>query len=304
MKTKSERQNVPRAGNKLTNKSSSQEWKSDELMETRMERLTNEQSPCLFAQHTDRFIVDDDDMDSDTVAESVMLLKIQTILAQGEWSSVKDFGPIFKNYAKDRNKHSSTHGMCLQHWIHLFSRERNAQKIYAPSKKGNNLSIKQMIDITENMISNNLMRSMEWTELTGNTLHWFSQIQYSAQSQTLYGKIDWSRSKVHQNTELWALVVSQWNSSGIFPRIHRSPRVNVNMEHTNRKLTSRCSTTSHGDLKTMNRNVNQRPTSFRFVREDFHQKDGHSLDLDQQRSGILTQTVLHDERHWRILTIQ
>ena len=27
--------------------------------------------------------------------------------------------------------------------------------------------------------------------------------------------------------------------------------------------------------------------SFLFIREDFHQEDGHSSDLDQQRSGIL-----------------
>ena len=46
---------------------SSQEWKSDELMEDRTGR------PVVFAQHTDRFIVDDDDMDSNTVAESDML---------------------------------------------------------------------------------------------------------------------------------------------------------------------------------------------------------------------------------------
>ena len=43
---------------------SSQEWKSDELMEVRTERLV------LFAQHTDRFVVDDDNMESDTAAES------------------------------------------------------------------------------------------------------------------------------------------------------------------------------------------------------------------------------------------
>ena len=51
---------------------SSQEWKSDELMEDRTGRLVNEQQPGLFAQHTDTFIVDDDDVDSDTVAESDM----------------------------------------------------------------------------------------------------------------------------------------------------------------------------------------------------------------------------------------
>ena len=37
---------------------SSQEWKSDELMEDRTER------PFVNAQHTDRFIVDDDEMNS------------------------------------------------------------------------------------------------------------------------------------------------------------------------------------------------------------------------------------------------
>ena len=52
---------------------SSQEWKSDEVMEVRKGRLVAEQPPSLFAEHTDRFIVDDDDMDSNTVAESDML---------------------------------------------------------------------------------------------------------------------------------------------------------------------------------------------------------------------------------------
>ena len=51
---------------------SSQEWKSDELMEVRTGRLVNEQPPGLFTQHTDRCIVDDNDMDSDTDAESDM----------------------------------------------------------------------------------------------------------------------------------------------------------------------------------------------------------------------------------------
>ena len=45
---------------------SSQEWKSDELMEVRTGRPVYEQPPGLFTQHTDKFIVDDDDMDSDT----------------------------------------------------------------------------------------------------------------------------------------------------------------------------------------------------------------------------------------------
>ena len=43
---------------------SSQEWKSDELMEDRTGR------PVVFAQHTDRFIVENDKMNSYTEAES------------------------------------------------------------------------------------------------------------------------------------------------------------------------------------------------------------------------------------------
>ena len=54
---------------------SSQEWKSGELMEVRAGRSVNEQPPSLFTQHTDR--LDDDDMDSNTVAESDLLVKNQ-----------------------------------------------------------------------------------------------------------------------------------------------------------------------------------------------------------------------------------
>ena len=58
----------------IDDKWSSQEWKSDELMEVRTGRPVYEQPPGLFTQHTDRFVVDDDDMDSDTAAESDMSL--------------------------------------------------------------------------------------------------------------------------------------------------------------------------------------------------------------------------------------
>ena len=42
---------------------SSEEWKSDEVMEVRTGRLV------LFGQHSDRFIVENDNMDSDTEEE-------------------------------------------------------------------------------------------------------------------------------------------------------------------------------------------------------------------------------------------
>ena len=52
----------------------------NELMEVRTGRPVYEQPPSLCTQHTDRFIVDDDDMDSNTVAESDMLLISRSFL--------------------------------------------------------------------------------------------------------------------------------------------------------------------------------------------------------------------------------
>ena len=53
-------------------------------MEVRTVRLVCEQPPDLFTEHTDKFIVDDDDMDSNTVTESDILGKVTIILAHGE----------------------------------------------------------------------------------------------------------------------------------------------------------------------------------------------------------------------------
>ena len=54
----------------IDEKWSSQEWKSDEMLEARTERLVCEQPAGSFTQHTDRFVIDDDDMDCNTVTES------------------------------------------------------------------------------------------------------------------------------------------------------------------------------------------------------------------------------------------
>ena len=53
---------------------SSQEWKSDDMMGARTGRLV------VFAQHTDRFIVENDKMNSYTEAESEMSLESRSFL--------------------------------------------------------------------------------------------------------------------------------------------------------------------------------------------------------------------------------
>ena len=85
---------------------SSQEWKSDELMEVRPERLVNEQPTGLLAEHTDRFIVVDGDMVSNTVALSDIVVKIHIILVHGEDRVAKMLDQSSKDAAQDSKKHS------------------------------------------------------------------------------------------------------------------------------------------------------------------------------------------------------
>ena len=59
---------------------SSQELNSDEMLEARTVRLVSEQPPGLFTEHTDKFVIDDDDLDSDTVAESDMSVVSRSLL--------------------------------------------------------------------------------------------------------------------------------------------------------------------------------------------------------------------------------
>ena len=50
------------------------------MLEARTERFFNEQPPGLFAEHTDRCVVDDDDMDADTVTVSDLSSKSRSFL--------------------------------------------------------------------------------------------------------------------------------------------------------------------------------------------------------------------------------
>ena len=55
----------------------------------------------------------------------------------------------------------------------------------------------------------------------------------------------------------------------------------------------RCSTTSHGDLKTMKKNASQMLNSFLYMRRDSEQDNGHFLVRVQRKSGILSVQIVH-----------
>ena len=90
---------------------SSTEWKSDEVLEVRTGKPVNEQPPGLFKQHTDRFIVDDDDMDSNTVTESDLSLKSRSFLRRVNDRVRKKLDQSSKDATQDSNKHSLIWGM-------------------------------------------------------------------------------------------------------------------------------------------------------------------------------------------------
>ena len=86
---------------------SSQEWKSDELMEDRTGR------PVLYAQHTDRFTVENDNMNSDTEAETEMSLKSRSFLHRVNDQVRKRQYQSSKDATKDSDKHSVTWRMFM-----------------------------------------------------------------------------------------------------------------------------------------------------------------------------------------------
>ena len=82
----------------------SQEWKSGEMLGARTERPVCEQPAGSFTQHTDRFVIDDDDMDSNTVTESD--LSLQSFLHRVNDRVRKILDQSSKDVMQDSNKQS------------------------------------------------------------------------------------------------------------------------------------------------------------------------------------------------------
>ena len=76
------------------------------MLEARTGRLVREQPPGLFTEHTDRFVVDDDNMDSYTEAESEMSLESRSFLHRVDGRVRKMLDQSSKNATQDSNKHS------------------------------------------------------------------------------------------------------------------------------------------------------------------------------------------------------
>ena len=112
----------------IDEKWSSQEWKYDEMLQARTERLVGAQP---FTQHTDKFVIDVDDMDSDTITESNLSLKSRSFLYRVRMI----LGQSSKDAMQDIDKRSLILGMFMSSTLEASVLwERNTQKIYAPLK--------------------------------------------------------------------------------------------------------------------------------------------------------------------------
>ena len=132
---------------------SSQVWKSAELMEVRTGRPVREQPPGLFTEHTDKFIVDDNDVDSDTEAESDMPLLSRSLLHRVNDRVRKMLDQSSKDATQDSNKHSFISRMFMTSTLEasIFMGKNYSENLHSITNTWNNLTVKQMFGISEKL---------------------------------------------------------------------------------------------------------------------------------------------------------
>ena len=124
--------------------------------------------PVVFVQHTERFIVDDDNMDSYTEAESEMSFKSRSFLHRVNDQVRKRQHQSSKDATKDSDKHSVMWGMFMSSTLQasVFMVKNNSDKLHS-IKNTEDLTMKQMFDISEKLITE------QSDEIYGvNTINW------------------------------------------------------------------------------------------------------------------------------------
>ena len=107
-----------------------------------------------FTQHTDRFVIDDDDMDSDTVTESNLALKSRSFLHRLIDRVRKMLDQSSKGAMQESNKHSLIWRMFMSSTLEasVFMGKNYSENLHSIQNTGNNLTMEQMFDISEKLI--------------------------------------------------------------------------------------------------------------------------------------------------------
>ena len=94
----------------------------------------------------------DDDMDSDNATESNLSLELRSFLQRENDRLRKILDHYSKDAMQDIDKRFLGERLCLRQWKHLYSCERITPDNLHCKKTGNNLTLKQMFDISEKLI--------------------------------------------------------------------------------------------------------------------------------------------------------
>ena len=125
---------------------SSQEWKSDELMDDRTGR------PVVCSQQADRFIVENDETNSYTEAESELSLGSSSFLHRVNDQVQKRQKQSSKDAAKDSDKHSVLWGTFVSSTLRAsVFMKKNYSNNWHSIKNTEDLTMKQMLNISEKL---------------------------------------------------------------------------------------------------------------------------------------------------------
>ena len=186
-----------------------------------------------FTQHTDKFVIDDDDMDSNTATESDLSLKSRSLLHKVNDRVRKILDQSSKDAMQDSDKNSLIWWMFISSTLEasVFMGKNYSEKLHSIKNTRNNLTLEQMFDISEMLIvgqsyeifwvtpidwedsswkHSSLVSDEEVISLSHAKVHVFSDSVFfvlerwiRTQHQILLGKKNWVGSRVHHNTELW-----------------------------------------------------------------------------------------------------
>ena len=156
----------------IDEKWSSQEWKYDETLEARTGRPVSEQPAGSFTQQTDRFVIDDDDIDSDTVAELEMSLFSRSFLHRVD-DGLRKMLDQSKDAMQDIDKRSFIWWMFMSSTMEasVFMWKDYSENSHSINNTGKDLTTKQMFNISVKLTTEQSDEIYEWIQFTGVILH-------------------------------------------------------------------------------------------------------------------------------------
>ena len=134
----------------IDEKWSSGEWKSSEMLEARTEPVGGQQ----FTLDTDKFVIDDEDVDSDTAAELNLSLKSRSFLHRVNDRLRKILDHSSEDAMQDIDKRSLIWRMLMSSTLEasVFMGKEYSEILHSTKNTGNDLTLKQTFDISEKLI--------------------------------------------------------------------------------------------------------------------------------------------------------